>query len=805
MKRPLVLLILLFFASLACVLPGLTPPPPTNTPGPSPTQTTTPTLTPLPSPTPSPTPLPVVRLEAGDKALADGDYFHAHDEYQIALLSSTDDAVRAEALLGLGKTEFLHENYASALEPLRTLTQNYPQSAQTSHAHFLLGETYFDLNRYQESADAYAAYLQAQPGLLDAYVQEKRGDALYALANYPDALAAYQSALQAAGQSNPTGVRVKIANSYANGGNASAALTIYDEITAATGNDYLKAQMALLSGRALLLLDRPADAYTRWQLAVNNYPLAYDSYSALVALLDADQTVDDFSRGLVDYFAGQYGVALAALDRYIANHPDHDGSVLYYRALTLRELGEYEKAVATWTQFINGYSGNMHWAAAWDDRASTEWIYLDKYTEAAQSLEDYANTAVGSPFTITYLINAGRIYERAGELDRAAALWESLPQRFPSDGSFGNAMFLAGIVRYRQAKYPQALDDFKSALSLAADASDKGRALLWIGKTYTAANDPTNAQSAWQQAQTVDASDYYSIRAHDLLESRQPFALAPSYNLNYDLGAERTTAASWLRVKFNLPTDTDLSGPGALAADPRLQRGTEFWELGLYDEARLEFEDIREAVKSDPADSFRLGNYLLDLGAYRSAIFAIRQVLTLAGMDDQSASLNAPSYFNHVRYGLYYANAIWPAAAENNLDPLFVTSLIRQESLFEGFVRSTAGARGLMQIIPTTGASIADKMGWPPAYSDDDLYSPYISIRMGTYYINTNKNLMDGDIYAALAAYNGGPGNAQVWKGLAKGDPDLFLEVIRFGETRDYIRGIYQTYTIYRSLYSPMQ
>jgi soluble lytic murein transglycosylase len=174
-------------------------------------------------------------------------------------------------------------------------------------------------------------------------------------------------------------------------------------------------------------------------------------------------------------------------------------------------------------------------------------------------------------------------------------------------------------------------------------------------------------------------------------------------------------------------------------------------------------------------------------------------------MDEHSESLNAPVYFKHVRYGLYYSGIVWLAAAENAIDPLFVTSLVRQESLFEGFVRSTAGARGLMQIIPTTGASIAAQMAWPPNYSEDDLYSPYISLRMGTYYFGANSRLLNGDLYAALAAYNGGPGNAQSWQGLANGDPDLLLEIIRFWETRDYIRSIYETYDIYRSLYSPMQ
>jgi soluble lytic murein transglycosylase len=110
-----------------------------------------------------------------------------------------------------------------------------------------------------------------------------------------------------------------------------------------------------------------------------------------------------------------------------------------------------------------------------------------------------------------------------------------------------------------------------------------------------------------------------------------------------------------------------------------------------------------------------------------------------------------------------------------------------------------------MQIMPSTGASLSTQMGWPPNYTAEDLYSPSISIRLGTYYFSSNRKLLNSDIYATLAAYNGGPGNASIWQDLAGGDLDLELEIIRYGESRDYIRSIYETYSIYRSLYSPMQ
>jgi len=106
-----------------------------------------------------------------------------------------------------------------------------------------------------------------------------------------------------------------------------------------------------------------------------------------------------------------------------------------------------------------------------------------------------------------------------------------------------------------------------------------------------------------------------------------------------------------------------------------------------------------------------------------------------------------------------------------------------------------------MQIIPGTGKTIADNMSWPPDYSDEDLYRPLVSITLGSHYLMTNRNFLGGDLSAALAAYNAGPGNAEIWKQLSGDDSDLFVEVVRFEETRNYIRGVYEIFTMYRSLY----
>jgi len=106
-----------------------------------------------------------------------------------------------------------------------------------------------------------------------------------------------------------------------------------------------------------------------------------------------------------------------------------------------------------------------------------------------------------------------------------------------------------------------------------------------------------------------------------------------------------------------------------------------------------------------------------------------------------------------------------------------------------------------MQIMPATGESIAINAGWPPGYSAEDLYRPKVSLTFGGHYLDSQRDYFNDQLYPALAAYNAGPGNASIWWDLAGGDPDLFLEIIRYEETRDYVRGIYEVFSIYRRLY----
>lgn len=789
----------------ACSLPGSssnkkatsTPFPPTLTPLPAETHTPLPTDTPTALPTP--TPLPGVSILTGDQALFYGDWEQALSQYQEAYHLSGDDETLTAALLGIGRVYYHSGDYPNALQSLRDLVENYPDASRSAEAYFFLGQIYMALDRYFEAADAYLNYLARRHGIIDAYIYELRGDALYYAGDYPSAMIDYQAAYQSPRLENTYSLEIKMARTYVITGDVATALVMYQDLYNRTENIYIKAQIDLLTGHAYLAANQPEAAYTAYLDAVQKYPQAHDAYTSLVELVNANVPVDEYQRGLVDYYAGEYAIAIQAFERYLTGDPAFPAAAYYYKGLALNQIGNAYAAIDSWNIVIDNYPTSDQWDEAWEMKAYIQWAYLDQYSEAEKTLLDFVIAAPAHERASEFLFDAARVNERAGRLAEAVNLWKQVANTYPQQGYAFRSLFKAGICSYRMGDYIAAQEIFTASHQFVTTNADSAAVHLWIGKSQNAAGDNVTARLTWQKATTIDPTGYYSERARELIAQKTPFSPPQNLDLGYDLGAERPEAETWLRSTFNLPSEIDLSGPGALTTDSRLQRGDEFWRLGLFEEARTEFESLRHAVEMDPADTYRLMNHFLELGLYRSAILAARQVLSLAGMDD-AASLTAPVYFNHIRFGTYYADLILPIAQSQNLNPLLAWSIMRQESFFEGFILSSAGARGLMQIMPATGQSVADQLGWPANFTFNDLYRPIVSINLGIEYLNQQRNTL-GDIYPALAAYNAGPGNAANWRGLAPSDPDLYLEVIRLDEPQRYIKAIYEMYDIYKQFY----
>ncbi len=786
-------------ALAACsILPNIPTIPPGWTITPSVTSTPPATIT----PTVTPTPPPVARVDKGDRAFFNGEYENALLDYQTAFQDSPDPLVQAAAKWGEARLRFSEEQYPETLIAIQTLISNYPNSVHLGQAYFLQGFANYRLKNYQAAADSWQMYLTLRPNYLDSYVQELRGDALYEALDYAGALSAYTAAIQANSIGDDINLDIKVADTEKQLGKYESALARYDGIYARSTNDYIKAQVAYETGLTYQALGKNEEALGEFRLAIENYPRSGHAYLSLLALREAGGEVSELDRGLVDYFNGYYPEAIAAFDRYLTTNTD-DGTANYYRALALRDRGDYNSAVEALATYLSNYPTHSKWVDAWGQKAFIEWYHQGAYTVSAKTLLDFVANVPSSTTSADYLMSAARIYEIGGKYDDTLQTWARVANEYPGSEQASTAIFMMGVLYYRNGDMNSALDAFNRSLAASIPSEDKARAGLWIGKTQQKLGDTASAQNAWREAQTRDAGGYYGERARDMLLERAPFSPPLSTNLTWDLAAERKDADSWVRLTFNLPAETDLSGLGALANDPRIIRGTELWQLGMVEEARAEFENTRLEFETNKnaEGSYRLTNYLLDLGLYRPAILAARQTLTIAGLDEHTESMMAPIYFSHMRYGLYYSDIILPDAQTNNLDPLLLYSVIRQESLFEGFVVSSAGAGGLMQVMPPTGADIASQLGWPLNYDSKDLYRPDVSVAFGSYYLAHNRDLLQNDIYATLAAYNGGYGNALQWKELSGDDPDLFLESVRFEETRNYIRNIYEIYVIYRRLY----
>ncbi len=140
-----------------------------------------------------------------------------------------------------------------------------------------------------------------------------------------------------------------------------------------------------------------------------------------------------------------------------------------------------------------------------------------------------------------------------------------------------------------------------------------------------------------------------------------------------------------------------------------------------------------------------------------------------------------------------YFDVVQPKARD--IDPLLVLSLIRQESAFDSNAHSVAGARGLMQVMPATARHIA-------SVRRDRLWDPRTNVEVGTKYLRHRLERYDGDVELTLAAYNAGFSRVDRWiKRYPLEDKLLFVDLIPFRETREYVSSILRNYFWYTQLY----
>ena len=811
-------------ALVACALVGCSPPLDSQSPATQPPVASTVPLSPPPAPThtaipapsptatlaPTPTPSAGELLSEADRQFHNGDYLAAAETYLTLLQTSSVEETAGRAYLGLATAYSRDGEYSDAVGVLGEFLLAQPESPRLGDAHFLRAEALLGAGDPLAAAEQYRLALSAGT-IITGHINKSIGDALHAGAAYEAAIRAYEESLAAAPDlPSEVEVRERLALTHVGLRDYSAAIAEYDAILSVARIRAYRARIEYQAAETLILSGDFEAGYERHARVVETYPDEEYAYHSLVVLAEAGWSVGDLLRGIVDYRGEAYAPAVVALHRYVHNYPDtHSGDAHWYAGLSYLATGSPSQAAAEFNLLIDTHPKNRHQGDAWMGLAEAH-VDAGDLDLAVATYQQFAGSSPDHARAPEALWRAARLLERSGdpstgesrELLRAAAeAYLNCQLTYPESEYASEALFRAGLQFHRLGEPEDAKAMWQTLPQAYRESSHGAAALFWLGKLYLDEGDAATAEAALRKAAIADPTGYYGLRATDLLDDplSMPFQQAESGQSNYDRTTAQLEAEEWLAEWLALDGVSQVREfPLTLAADQRLLRGLELWRLGRLEDARHELEALRNATASDALIQYHLALQFRDIGLYRSSILCAVRVVHLS---PAATVLDVPESIARLAYPTYFDDLVQESASEHGLDPLLVFSLIRQESLFESLAMSSASAHGLMQVIPPTGAQIASELDWPPDYETNDLYRPYVSVRFGTYYLSRQRDRFGGGLHVALAGYNGGPLNAQHWLEMAGDDPDLFLELITFAETREYVRALKEHYAIYRALY----
>lgn len=739
------------------------------------------------------------RLAKALKIYGTGNHQAAQKAFSAILAAA--DATPHEQRLALhwrGRSELLADNPTAAITTLTKFHGTYPDDPLSRATDFNLGVAYQATAQYNAAIAAYRrSLLENDP--INSYIYERMGDSAVQNQAYPRAIAFYQQGIAATSQpSLIVGLRQKIADVAQLQNNPAAAIAQYEAILTLSQIDWFRAKILKLMGDLQLDLNQPDLAYASYREAVDTYPTAYNSYLALIELVEAGVPVDEFQRGLVDYHAEAYLVAVAAFERYLASpEPSQPDEAHWYMALSQKGLGSYAAAIDTLRQYINRYPDSARWAAAHLEIGRLlDWSGRD--AEAITHYRQFAANNFGLSGAGEALWRAGQLEYWADSLDEAETHLRQMAETYPANEYADDALYWSGRAAFKRANYETAAETWGQLASSYPNSDLASFGSYWQAKSLLQMKRTTEAKAVLETI-VNKPFDYYALRARDLLVGQPPHSVPILLPTESQLATEQAEAEAWLRQWLGLTETAEVSSLSQrLQEDAAFQRGRRLLELGLRDPALTEFETVKDSWWDAPLEMYQLSLYFQKQNMGRLSILGAAR---LAFLSPAATVESAPIFIQRLFYPIYFPELLFAEAEALDIDPAFALALMRQESLFEHSAESIAGARGLMQVMPTTGDYIAEQTGFTN-FSRDDLWTPYISVKFGMWYISQQLSLFEDKHtqFAALAAYNAGPGRVLEWVEVSD-DLDTFVEEIPFWESRLYIRKIYVNLAAYRRLY----
>ena len=379
---------------------------------------------------------------------------------------------------------------------------------------------------------------------------------------------------------------------------------------------------------------------------------------------------------------------------------------------------------------------------------------------APQALIDFARANPGdSAAPVALYLAADRMAE-LGDSAGAELTFRELSSAHPPDPWASQGRLRAGSWEYRRGHWDAAMAWFTADLS--AGPGPHAAARFWIGKTAAARGDSAGARGAWFALAHDDSLGYYGLRARAL--AGLPALLVPE----------------------GVPATAPAAAAGLGELDTLLLAGLD-----------SEADSRVRALLADPPDS-------VDVLLAWSAGLAARGWGSAAVRLAWLAAPRAPGDPRVLRAIFPWPDrpAVSAEAAEFKVDPFLLAALVRQESEFDREALSRAGARGLVQLLPSTAARTARVLDLP--FAPEWLTLPDLNLHLGAAHLAALLGRYHGRVDAAVAAYDAGTGPVDRWlAGARTRDPDLFVADVGFVETRGYVRSVLRNRELYRVLYGP--
>ncbi len=411
---------------------------------------------------------------------------------------------------------------------------------------------------------------------------------------------------------------------------------------------------------------------------------------------------------------------------------------------------------------------------------------LRRESDVLAALKELDKKHPASPWRREALVSAGNMYLLANEHAAYVPLYQACADSFSEHPETAYCDWKVAWSHYIRRR-SEAGERLRAHIRRFPASPHASAALYFLGRLAEEAGERAAARAYYAELEHEYPNYFYAILARERLSSPAVADVAESEEVRQFLA----------KIEFPQRRREHDFEPDE-ATRQRLERARLLLSAGLDEWAEAE---LRFGARAD-AKAAVLAMELAKLATRRGEHGkSIRYIKALAPGYLSMPIEAAPAAFWRLAFPLPYRDSVERYARERKLDPFFLAALIRQESEFDARAVSRARAYGLTQLLPSTGRQLSRKLGIR-RFHTSMLYRPEINMNLGTYYLRSLIDELEGHVEAALAAYNAGKSRAREWLGWAEyREAAEFIETIPFTETRNYVQMVLRNADLYRRLY----